>query len=237
MTCPGTYPAADADDATTAVARMAAAAAMQTTAKHSFPLPSVRTDSRRPGVCPLGGRQGKTGKSAYAGAGSDSGVRLDQHVGDLGPRELLRRPLAAAEHLAHGRAREEHLVLVARRRGLRRRHRLRQLAEERVLVLERLDAQLAGLELVEDVLRVVGAVVVADAGVVAADDEVRAAVVPAHERVEDRLARAGVAHRGRVHARAGRAPARSSSRSAPRSSASASRPGCRPTSSRRRSGG
>ena len=43
-------------------------------------------------------------------------------------------------------------------------------------------------------LRVVGAVVVADTRVVAADDEVRAAVVLADQRVEDRLARPGVAH-------------------------------------------
>ena len=53
---------------------------------------------------------------------------------------------------------------------------------------------------VEDLLRVVGAVVVTDAGVVAADDEVRRAVVAADDRVEDRLARTGVAHLRRVDA-------------------------------------
>ena len=47
---------------------------------------------------------------------------------------------------------------------------------------------------VEDLLRVVGAVVVADAGVVAADDEVRGAVVAADDRVQDRLAGPGVVH-------------------------------------------
>ncbi len=46
-------------------------------------------------------------------------------------------------------------------------------------------------------LRVVGAVVLADAGVVAADDQLVDAVVLAHERVEDRLARPRVAHRRR----------------------------------------
>jgi len=66
-----------------------------------------------------------------------------------------------------------------------------------VLEEHRLDVELVRLELVEDQLRVVGAVVVADAGVVAADDEVRAAVVLAADRVPDRLARPGVAHRGR----------------------------------------
>ena len=54
-----------------------------------------------------------------------------------------------------------------------------------------------GCELVEDELRVVGAVVVAHARVVAADDEVRAAVVLAADRVPDRLARPRVAHRRR----------------------------------------
>jgi hypothetical protein len=41
-----------------------------------------------------------------------------------------------------------------------------------VLEEHRLDVELVRLELVEDQLRVVGAVVVADAGVDAADDEV-----------------------------------------------------------------
>jgi hypothetical protein len=61
-----------------------------------------------------------------------------------------------------------------------------------------LDAE-AEVDLVEDLLRVVGAVVVAHARVVAPDDEVRAAVVLPHDCVVDRLARAGVAHRGREH--------------------------------------
>ena len=60
----------------------------------------------------------------------------------------------------------------------------------------RLDPELGRVELVEDLLRVVGAVVAADARVVAADDEVRAAVVLARDRVPDRLARPAVAHRG-----------------------------------------
>ena len=86
------------------------------------------------------------------------------------------------------------MVLLAVRAGLARRHALALVAPEGVLEEERLDAELVDVELVEDLLGVVGAVVVADAGVVAADDEVGAAVVPARDRVEDRLARAGVAH-------------------------------------------
>ena len=57
-----------------------------------------------------------------------------------------------------------------------------------------LDAELAWCERAEDVVRVVRAVIAAHAGVVAPDDEVGAAVVLAHDGVENRLARAGVAH-------------------------------------------
>src|SRR5204863_7804396 len=91
----------------------------------------------------------------------------------------------------------EDVVVAAVRAGLRRGHRAADLAPERVLEEHRLDPELVRLELIEDALRVVRAVVVADARVVTADDEVRAAEVLAADRVPDRLARAGVAHRGR----------------------------------------
>ncbi len=52
--------------------------------------------------------------------------------------------------------------------------------------------------LVEDVVRVERAVVAADAGVVAADDQVRAAVVLAEQRVQQGLARPRVAHVQRI---------------------------------------
>lgn len=53
---------------------------------------------------------------------------------------------------------------------------------------QRLDAELVDVDLVEDLLRLVGAVVVTGTGVVAADDEVGRAVVAADDRVEDGLA-------------------------------------------------
>ena len=132
-----------------------------------------------------------------ASSGSYCPVRVDQHLRDLGPRELDRRHLALAEHLAHLRPRQEHAVVRPVRARLRARHRPADVAPERVLEEHRLDVELVRRELVEDELRVVRAVVVADAGVVAADDEVRAAVVLAADRVPDRLARARVAHRRR----------------------------------------
>ena len=64
---------------------------------------------------------------------------------------------------------------------------------------EHIDAQLARPKGLEDPVCVVGAVVAADPRVVAPDDEVRAAVVLAQDRVEHRLARPRVAHREREH--------------------------------------
>ena len=127
-------------------------------------------------------------------------VGLDQDLGDLGAGELRRRRLAVAEHLADLRAAEEEAILGVVRAGLVGAHALALVTPERVLELERTDAELVDVDLVEDRLGVVGAVVVADAGVVAADDEMGRAVVAADERVEDRLARTGVAHRRRVDA-------------------------------------
>ena len=63
------------------------------------------------------------------------------------------------------------------RTRLRSGHLTADLAPEGVLEQHRLDFELLRLELVEDELRIVGAVIVADARVVAPDDEVRAAVV------------------------------------------------------------
>src|SRR6266702_4384916 len=99
------------------------------------------------------------------------------------------------------------MVVAAVRARLRCRHRAAYAAPERVLEEHRLDSQLVWLELVEDELRVVGAVVVADARVVAPDDEMRAAVVLAADRMPDRLPRARIAHgrrEGREHDAVGR---------------------------------
>ena len=79
------------------------------------------------------------------------------------------------------------MVVAAVRTRFRRRHLAARAAEERVLEEHRLDVELVRLELVEDQLRVVGAVVVPDAGMVAADDEVRTAVILAADCVPDRL--------------------------------------------------
>jgi hypothetical protein len=87
--------------------------------------------------------------------------------------------------------------VLAVRAGLGRRHPLAVEAEKGVLEEQRGYAQFVFVELLEDVLGIIGAVVAAHACVVAANYEVSAAVVLAGYGVEDRLARPRVAHRSR----------------------------------------
>ncbi len=68
-------------------------------------------------------------------------------------------------------------------------------AIKRVFEHQRRDADFFWLELVKDFLRVVRAIVIADAGVIAPDDDVRASVILAADRVKDRFARTRIAHR------------------------------------------
>src|SRR5262245_49251811 len=68
-------------------------------------------------------------------------------------------------------------------------------AVEGVLKEQRLNAELARRERPEDVVCVVCAVIVANPRVVSAYDEMRAAVVLPHQRMEDRLARSRISHR------------------------------------------
>src|SRR5919199_3515440 len=100
-----------------------------------------------------------------------------EDLDDLGAAELRRRVLPPAEHLPNPRAGEEDVRILAVWAGLGGRHPLAVQTEKGVLEEERRDVELLLGEHLEDVLGVVGAVVVADAGVVAPDDEVGAAVV------------------------------------------------------------
>src|SRR4051795_4742382 len=93
-------------------------------------------------------------------------VSVDQDVGDLVARELVRRPFAVAEHLADLGSGQEQVRLGVVRTGLAGGEALALVAPEGVLEHQRLDPQLVDVDLVEDLLRVVGAVVVAGAGVV-----------------------------------------------------------------------
>src|SRR5215207_5656009 len=131
---------------------------------------------------------------------------VDEDLDDLGATKLRRRVLALAEHLPHLRAREEDVRVLAVRARLRGRHPLAVETEEGVLEEERRYPELLFLELLEDMLGVVGAVVAPDPRVVPAHDEVRAAVVLAAHRVEDRLPRTRVPHRRREDRQDGAVP-------------------------------
>src|SRR5262249_17328982 len=78
--------------------------------------------------------------------------------------------------------------------GLRRRHSITLAAVKSDVDLQRLGKKCAVPQLIEDVMRVEGTVVVADAGMVAPDDKVRAAEVLSNEGMQQGLARTGIAH-------------------------------------------
>src|SRR2546428_7866575 len=58
------------------------------------------------------------------------------------------------------------------------------------------NAQFDGVKLCKDRMRIVGPVIVPHASMVAPNDEVRTAIVLAHQGVENGLTRPSVAHRG-----------------------------------------
>src|SRR5215210_1799379 len=126
---------------------------------------------------------------------------LHEHFDHFGAGELGRWVFALREHLAHLRAADKHVVFLIVGAGLGGSHALALQAEEGVFEEQGGEPDLLLVELVEDVLGFVVSVegialrVLAWSGVVAAHDEVRAAVVLAAERVEDRLAGSTVAHR------------------------------------------
>src|SRR5579884_184309 len=91
------------------------------------------------------------------------------------------------------------MVIAAVRAGLRGRHRVTDAAEEGMIEAHRRDAQFRRVELGKDALGIEGTVVVANASMIASDDEMRAAVILAHQGVEDGFARPRVPHGGGEH--------------------------------------
>src|SRR3954449_757402 len=117
-----------------------------------------------------------------------------QHGYDFRPAELVRNLFPPGKHLAQARARDLQPLLRSVRACSRGRHAIAFIAEKGDVDLERLDGEAAGRKRVEDVLGVKRAVIAADAGVIAADDQIRAAKVLPDERMQQRLARAAIAH-------------------------------------------
>ena len=122
-------------------------------------------------------------------------VPIDQNLGNFGARKLLGRHLAVAQKLANFRATQENMVLLAMGTRFARLHSFALGAEEGVIKKERRDSQLPLLENVKNKVGVVGSVIVPDAGVIASYDKMRAAIVLANDRVEDRFPGSRVAHR------------------------------------------
>ena len=84
------------------------------------------------------------------------------------------------------------------RAGFSRRHAIALAAIKRDVDLQRLGVKRAGPKLVENVLQIVGTVVVADTGMIASDNKMRTAEVLTNERMKQRLARTGIAHLDRI---------------------------------------
>src|SRR6516165_1590886 len=80
------------------------------------------------------------------------------------------------------------------RTGLRRRHSVTLAAIKSDVDLQRLGNKCALPQLIEDVVRVEGTVVVADTGMVSPVNKMRAAEVLSNEGMQQRLARACIAH-------------------------------------------
>src|SRR4030095_14127109 len=82
------------------------------------------------------------------------------------------------------------------RTRLARSHRRAGAAIESVIEKQWRNTQLLRFEFVENVMRIIRAVVVPHSRMIAAHNEMRAAVVLANQRMKDRFARTGVAHCG-----------------------------------------
>src|SRR5215831_782133 len=80
------------------------------------------------------------------------------------------------------------------RTGFRRRHSVTLAAVESDVDLQRFGSKRAVPQLVEDVMRIERAIVIADPGMVAPNDKVRATEILADERMEQRLSRTCITH-------------------------------------------
>src|SRR5574340_335895 len=126
------------------------------------------------------------------------GVVLLQYLGDFGATEFNRQILPFGQHRAHLGAGQQDAVLLGVRAGALRGHAAALVAPEGPVDVHVLGFERALGDVVEDLLCVERAVVVTDTRVVAADDQMRTAIVLAEQGVQQGFARAGVAHVQRV---------------------------------------
>src|SRR5207248_1009794 len=83
--------------------------------------------------------------------------------------------------------------------GLARCHSITDTTEEGMVEEHWRNPQLGGIEIGKDIMGIIGAIVVAYASMITSHNEMRAAVVLAHQGVENGFARTGIAHRSRQH--------------------------------------
>src|SRR6202011_3477182 len=110
--------------------------------------------------------------------------RFDEYLRDFWTGELAWWNLARLQHLAHPGATKRHVLLIAMRAGFRRCHRITGAAEEGMIEEHGRDAKLRGIKVREYIMRIIRAVIVAYACMVAPHDEMRTPVVLAHQRAE-----------------------------------------------------
>ncbi len=121
-------------------------------------------------------------------------IGASQHLRDLWAHEVTGDRLTGAEHAPHLGARERDALAVGMGTGLGGGHAAAGHAMEDLVEQERRDAQLLRRQRGDQPLSVERTVVGADAGLVSPDDKVGAAVILAHERVQESLPWAGVPH-------------------------------------------
>src|SRR5262249_38026776 len=116
-------------------------------------------------------------------------------LGDLGPSEFCRQVSACPQNLADLPTSQLEAMLRWMRAGAGGSEAAAGAAKEGRIEFEGDDAELLGLELFKQLLRLKGTVEAPHARVIASDDQVRDPVVLPDQGVEDRLSRPGVAHR------------------------------------------
>src|SRR3989338_3826797 len=139
-------------------------------------------------------------KVTFSGARSVGGFlhAFNQDAGHFLARELRRRQNPVAQHRSHFGAAQFDVRFDRVRASLVAGHAAAMLAEEDAVEEQRPNPEVRHRELPEDFLRFKGAVILADPGVVASDDEMGASVVLPHQGMEDGLARPRVARPGGI---------------------------------------
>src|SRR5256885_493520 len=91
------------------------------------------------------------------------------------------------------------MLLTIVRASFTRCHGITHTTEEGMVEEHRRNPQLRGIEIGEDIMGIIGAVVVPDASMITSHNEMRAAVVLAHQSMENSFPWTSIAHRSGQH--------------------------------------